>query len=189
MRKIGILGGTFDPPHIGHLIIAEEVRYNLNLEQVWFVPTNIPPHKRQASSTTSHRLAMLEKATETNKYFKINNIEMNKNDVSYTIETMTRLKELHRNTEFYFIIGADMVEYLPHWKQIDKLVKMVTFVGVNRMNYTLSTTYPIIDLNTPLINISSSEIRERIKCNKPIMYFLPDGVYTYIKEHQLYDWK
>src|SRR5690625_5039478 len=149
MRKIGIFGGTFDPPHIGHLMIAEEVRYNLNLEQIWFIPTNIPPHKQKASSTSEHRLTMLKIAIETNENFTINHIEIEKNTVSYTIETIIDLQKNNSDTSFYFIIGADMVEYLPHWKQIDELVKMVTFVGVNRTDFTLDTTYPIIELHTP----------------------------------------
>src|SRR5690625_354188 len=189
MRKIGIFGGTFDPSHIGHLMIAEEVRYNLNLEQIWFIPTNIPPHKQKASSSSKHRLAMLETAIKSNKNFSINQIEIEKNNVSYTIDTITTLQQSNQDTTFYFIIGADMVEYLPHWREIDTLVQMVTFVGVKRTNFTLRTTYPIIEVNTPTINISSTEIRERIKRNEPVMYFLPDGVLTYIKEHQLYDWK
>jgi len=189
MRRIGIFGGTFDPPHIGHLIIAEEVRFALDLEQIWFIPTNIPPHKQNASSTSLQRLAMLEIAIKSNDNFRINPIEIEKNNVSYTIETITTLQKIHPDTTFYFIIGADMVEYLPNWKQVDVLVEMVKFVGVKRANFTLSTPYPIIELNTPLIDISSTEIKKRIKNQEPIMYFLPNGVFTYIKEHQLYDWE
>src|SRR5690625_4586590 len=139
MSRIGIFGGTFDPPHIGHLIMAEEVRYALTLDEIWFIPTNIPPHKQKASSTSKHRLAMLEMAIRSNQHFIVNPIEVENENVSYTIDTMTILRKNHPDAEFYFIIGADMVEYLPYWKQVDELFKMVTFVGVQRTNYTLST--------------------------------------------------
>src|SRR5690625_5722787 len=114
MRRIGIFGGTFDPPHIGHLIIAEEVRFALDLEQIWFIPTNIPPHKQNASSTSLQRLAMLEIAIKSNDNFRINPIEIEKNNVSYTIETITTLHKIHPYKKFYVIIVADLVDYFQH---------------------------------------------------------------------------
>src|SRR5690625_178954 len=118
MRKIGILGGTFDPPHLGHLIIAEQVRSALDLEEIWFMPSNEPPHKSRAKTNVNHRLAMLKLAIEDNDAFKVNTIELARKGKSYTIDTMKLLIKNHPHTEFYFIIGADMVEYLPHWAKI-----------------------------------------------------------------------
>src|SRR5690625_99099 len=162
MKKIAILGGTFDPPHIGHLIIAEIVKDTLSLEEVWFIPTNEPPHKNNASSSTTDRINMLDLALKNNKRFKSNLIEIQRQGKSYTIDTVKTLRKKYPNTKFYFIIGADMVEYLPHWKRIDELIKLITFVGVEREGYELKTSYPIKTVSVPTIDISSSDIRERI---------------------------
>src|SRR5699024_3722169 len=122
MRRIGILGGTFDPPHIGHLIIAEEVRAAQNLDEVWFIPSYEPPHKHRAFVDSADRVEMVKRAIAGNPYFSINTIEVNRLGKSYTFDTMKLLKEENPDASFYFIIGADMVEYLPHWKYIDKLI-------------------------------------------------------------------
>lgn len=186
MRKIGILGGTFNPPHLGHLIIAEHVRDELALEEIWFVPTYISPHKEKLNISVKHRLNMLRKAIEGNKYFFINEIEINRAGTSYTIDTITSLTKQYPNDEFYFIIGADMVEYLPNWKRIEELISLVTFVGVNRRHHSLSSRYPVKNVDVPLIDISSTEIRARIKQNKSIKYLVPNNVQQYIEENRLY---
>lgn len=189
MKKVGILGGTFDPPHIGHLIIADEVCYQLKLDEVWFIPTNIPPHKSAANSSAADRVAMLQLATEGNERFHVNTIEVDRHDVSYSIDTVKALQKLYPQTDFHFIIGADMVEFLPHWYQIDELMKIISFIGVHRPGYSLQTDYPIIDVEAPLIPISSSLIRERVKKAAPYHYFLENNVANYIKEYQLYGCK
>src|SRR5690625_3775481 len=153
MQKIGILGGTFDPPHIGHLIIAEEVRLTLKLDEVWFIPSNVQVHKGQAKATAKDRLQMVQCAIESNRHFKINPIEINRTGKSYTIDTVRELLQQHYNCKFYFIIGADMVEYLPHWKNIDELINIITFVGVNRYGFSLKSSYPIVPVNIPEIHI------------------------------------
>lgn len=188
-KRIGLLGGTFDPPHIGHLIIAEEVRFQLQLDEIWFLPTNEPPHKGVARSNNEHRKQMLSLAIKNNPYFHINTVEYERSGKSYTIDTMHILTERHPNVTFYFIIGADMVEYLPHWKNIDELLDIVQFVGVERRGFTIETTYPIQNVSIPLIDISSSEIKERIEKNRPIQYFVPDEVLQYIKEYRLYGYR
>jgi len=187
MRKIGILGGTFDPPHLGHLIIAEEVRISLGLDGVWFMPSNEPPHKEKAISNTKERLQMLALAIENNAAFKINTVELNRKGKSYTVDTIKILKENYSKTEFYFIIGADMVEYLPHWKRIDDLVNMVKFVGVKRSGFPLKSSYSILTVDIPMIDISSTVIRERLTNNQSVKYLVPEKVDTYIKENQLYE--
>src|SRR5699024_9121935 len=115
MKRIGILGGTFDPPHIGHLIIAEEVRIALDLTEVWFIPTYEPPHKDRASSSVEDRLNMLQRAIGEHPHFKIKTIEIERYGMTYTIDTMKTFKRMYPEDEFFFIIGADMVEYLPNW--------------------------------------------------------------------------
>lgn len=186
MRKIGILGGTFDPPHMGHLVIAEEVRLALSLDEVWFVPTNEPPHKEKAMTATGDRVNMLEKAIRSNVAFKVNTIEVERSGKSYTIDTMKELTNCNPEVVFYFIIGADMVESLPNWIKINELMDLVTFVGVKRAGYQLHSNYPMIQVEIPLIDISSTLIRNRLNNNQSVNYLIPEEVYTYIKERQLY---
>lgn len=187
MKRIGILGGTFDPPHLGHLVIAEEVRVKLDLDEIWFIPSHTPPHKSAANTSTTQRISMLHRAIAGNPFFKINAIEVDRTGKSYTFDTIEALRADHRDTDFYFIIGADMVAYLAHWNRIDELINLVKFAGVKRTGYTLETDYPIIEVDIPLIDISSTMIRERLVKQIPVQYFLPDAVHAYIKEQQLYE--
>ncbi len=189
MKKVGILGGTFDPPHIGHFIIADEVKHRLNLDEIWFIPTNDPPHKKQARMSNQHRIGMLRAATEGFPYFQVNTIEMEREGKSYTIETVKQLQNLYSTIEFYFIIGADMVEYLPHWQDIDELINLVQFVGVKRVGYSVKSDYHVLEVDIPFIEISSSEIKRRITEGLPINFFVPAKVLAYIKEHRLYGCK
>ncbi|GGA68891.1 nicotinate-nucleotide adenylyltransferase [Ornithinibacillus halotolerans] len=187
MKRIGILGGTFDPPHIGHLIIAEEVNQALDLDEIWFIPTYEPPHKGRASVSVENRIEMLKLAIADNESFKLNTIEVDREGKSYTYDTMLLLTNKYPDSEFYFIIGADMVEYLPNWYKIDELMKLVTFIGVKRSGYSLNTTYPIREVEIPMVDISSSLIRKRQKEKGTIQYLVPKSVYTYIKEHSFYE--
>lgn len=188
MRRIGILGGTFDPPHYGHLLIANEVFYGLQLDEIWFLPNAEPPHKKKTEHVTNeNRLEMLELAMKDSPYFKIEKIELERMGPSYTYHTMKELIEQHPDVEFYFIIGADMIEYLPKWHKINELTKMVHFVGVNRPRFHVETPYPIIHLDVPDFDVSSSLIRDRIAEGKPIRYLLPDVIIEYLKENRLYE--
>ncbi|HLR08273.1 MAG TPA: nicotinate-nucleotide adenylyltransferase [Bacillota bacterium] len=187
MKHVGILGGTFDPPHIGHLIVAEEVRIAMDLAEIWFIPTYKPPHKQQALSGIQDRVIMLEKAIADNRYFKLNRVEANRREKSYTIDTMVHLKAMYPNTKFYFIIGADMVDYLPNWYKINELMEMVTFVGVKRPGYTLKTTFPIVEVDVPEIDVSSTMLRRRLENGWSIKYWVPEKVEKYIKEKRLYE--
>ncbi|NMA89986.1 MAG: nicotinate-nucleotide adenylyltransferase [Amphibacillus sp.] len=186
MKKIGLLGGTFDPPHIGHLTMAEEAYEKLNLDEVWFIPSAEPPHKEQAKVSAVDRLLMLKVALEPVNYFKINTIELQRQGKSYTYDTIQALKEQYPTYQFYFIIGADMVEYLPNWYKIDQLIELVQFVGVKRPDYQLDTSYPVILLDTPGLDISSTMIRERLKLNRSVKYLIPERVLSLIKEKGLY---
>jgi nicotinate-nucleotide adenylyltransferase len=186
MRKIGILGGTFDPPHNGHLLIANEVLHTLGLEEVWFLPNAKPPHKSTSETSTIDRVTMLEKAISENACFKVEKLELERKGPSYTYDTMKLLQEKNDGIEFYFIIGADMVEYLPKWYKIDELLKLVTFVGVQRPAHQLQSNYPVIFIDIPEFAVSSSLIRERVKNGNTIHYLTPVSVIQYIKEHQLY---
>ena len=188
MRKVGILGGTFDPPHFGHLLIANEVLSTLNLDEIWFMPNQEPPHKKKSSAIKNEdRFSMLELAIEGNGQFRIETIEWLRQGPSYTYETMQLLKEQHPDIQFYFIIGGDMVEYLPKWHKIDELVNLVQFVGVERPSYHCRSPYPILYVDIPAVDLSSSMIRERLKVGRTIRYLVPDSVIGYIKENHLYE--
>lgn len=187
MKKVGILGGTFDPPHHGHLLIANEVLSVLDLDEVWFMPNQEPPHKKKSVSISNEdRLHMLKLAIKGNDRFKIQTLELERNGPSFTIDTMRLIKSQYKDTLFYFIIGADMIEYLPKWHKIDELVKLVHFVGVERPKYSHNTAYPVLFVDVPAMNVSSSMIRERLKSGKTVRYLLPDSIIEYIEENHLY---
>ncbi|PLR93792.1 nicotinate-nucleotide adenylyltransferase [Bacillus sp. T33-2] len=187
MKKIGILGGTFNPPHIGHLVIANEVLFSLRLDEIWFMPNQQPPHKHKtAGATNGDRYAMVNLAIQGHPCFRTEPVELKRSGPSYTYETMKILKEMYDDHEFFFIIGADMVEYLPKWYKIDQLIKMVTFVGVRRPDYSHVTDYPILNVDTPMLDISSSMIRKRLEQGTTIRYLVPEPVRMYIKENGLY---
>lgn len=186
MKKIGILGGTFDPPHIGHLIIANEVREYMELDEIRFMPNNVPPHKTKTSTTNRERFDMLTLAIGTNPYLNIDTIEWERTGPSYTIDTIKLMKEREGDSEIYFIIGADMIEYLPKWKDIDELSQLVRFIGVRRPGYSTETSYPVKLVDIPEIAVSSSWIRSKISKGKTINYLVPEAVKLYIEENRLY---
>ncbi|WAA11526.1 nicotinate-nucleotide adenylyltransferase [Fervidibacillus halotolerans] len=187
MKKVGILGGTFDPPHIGHLIIADQVWQQCQLDEIWFMPNYLPPHKEKTSTTTnSDRIQMLKYAIEGHPAFKIELIEMERNGKSFTYDTIRLLKKREPDKKFYFIIGADMIEYLPNWHKIDQLMKLISFIGVNRPGFKRETTYPIHYVEIPSIQISSSMIRNFIAKGMSVKYLLPEAIIQYIEEHGLY---
>ncbi|WP_044733063.1 nicotinate-nucleotide adenylyltransferase [Geobacillus kaustophilus] len=187
MGKIGIFGGTFDPPHYGHLLMANEVLDALQLSEIWFLPNRIPPHKQHEQVTKSeNRLRMLELAVAGHPRFHIETIELEREGPSYTYDTIRQLVAMHPDDEFYFIIGADMVEHLPNWHRIEELIELVTFVGVKRPGFSMETPYPVIEVEAPQFAVSSSLIRERVRNGQTIRYLVPEGVRLYIEEKGLY---
>ncbi|WP_147532428.1 nicotinate-nucleotide adenylyltransferase [Bacillus marasmi] len=188
MKKVGILGGTFDPPHNGHLLIANEVLDALGLDEIWFIPNHEPPHKHKSGgANNADRVKMLELATRSHPNFKIDKIELERTGPSYTYDTMKLLNEMHPGYDFYFIIGADMIEYLANWYKIDELIEMVKFVGVNRPDYQEISQYPIINVSVPEMGVSSKLVRDRLKEKKSIRYLVPEPVQEYIEENKLYE--
>ena len=185
--KIGILGGTFNPPHTGHLIIANEVFHALELEKVWFMPNQEPPHKKKEGNVSNQqRVKMLELAIQGHPHFDVESLELERQGPSYTYETMKILTDRHKNHEFYFIIGGDMIEYLAKWHKIDELQQLVKFVGVNRPRYSSKTEYEVLLIDSPSIDLSSSMIRQRIESGGTIRYLVPELVRDYIEENGLY---
>lgn len=186
-RKIGVLGGTFNPPHLGHLIIADQVRDQLGLEKIIFLPSANPPHaKGKTTIDAKHRVRMVEKAIELESQFELDFTEINRGGKSFTFDTIKSLTEQNPDIEYYFIIGADMVEDLPSWYKIDELVNLVQIVAVNRPQYSVETAFPLIFIDVPNIEISSSTIRQKISDQCSVKFLLPDKVLEYIEAEGLY---
>ncbi|KRL38617.1 nicotinate-nucleotide adenylyltransferase (Deamido-NAD(+) pyrophosphorylase) [Liquorilactobacillus uvarum DSM 19971] len=186
-KRIGILGGTFNPPHMGHLIIAEQVADQLGLERILFMPDAKPPHvDHKGSIDAIERERMVALSIEGNALFQMEECELERGGISYTYDSVKFLKKCHPDYELYFIIGGDMVAYLPKWHKIDQLVKMVHFVGVAREGYPQNSPYPITWVDIPLINISSTLIRQKLSQHCSIKYLVPAAVEKYIYERGLY---
>lgn len=196
-KKIGILGGTFDPIHYGHLMIAENAREAYELDKVIFMPAGCPPHKDgKRVSPADKRLAMVELAVKDNSYFVVSDYEITKESSSYTVDTMGWLKEKYpEETEFYFILGADELRDLPHWKEPQKLLTLCKMIAVTRphINFSLRQLAGIFKqpqnietLGTPEMQLSATDIRNRIKNGVTIRYMVPDAVLEFIKKEGLY---
>ncbi|EMC02228.1 nicotinate-nucleotide adenylyltransferase [Streptococcus mutans] len=186
-KQIGILGGNFNPVHNAHLLVADQVRQQLGLDEVLLMPEYKPPHvDKKATIDEKHRLKMLELAIKSIEGLAIETIELKRKGVSYTYDTMKDLIEQNPDVDYYFIIGADMVDYLPKWHKIDELIQMVQFVGVQRPKYKAGTSYPVIWVDVPLMDISSSMIRDFIRKNRKPNFLLPKLVLDYIEKEGLY---
>ncbi|MCP1639761.1 nicotinate-nucleotide adenylyltransferase [Streptococcus gallinaceus] len=186
-KQVGILGGNFNPVHNAHLVVADQVRQQLNLDKVYLMPEFTPPHvDKKETIDELHRLNMLKMAIAGIEGLDIETIELERRGISYTYETMKELTEKHPDTDYYFIIGGDMVDYLPKWHKIDELVELVQFVGVQRPRYKAGTSYPVIWVDVPLMDISSSMVREFIQKGRVPNFMLPHEVLDYIEEKGLY---
>lgn len=186
-KRIGILGGTFNPPHIGHLIIADQVRDQLDLEKILFLPSANPPHTSDKKTIDAHyRVKMVEKTIQENSDFELDLTEIKRGGKSYTFDTIKELREKQSDVDYYFIIGADMVEDLPTWHKIDELVQIVQFVAVNRPSYSLDTPYPVIRVDVPRIEISSTELRKKVSNRCSVKYLMSDETIEYIEREGLY---
>lgn len=198
--RLGISGGTFDPIHYGHLIIAEEAREYFKLDRILFIPSGRPPHKRDIKVTDAEqRFEMVKAATRTNPYFEALRIEIDREGYTYTADTLGQLKNIYGNdVDLYFIIGADVIHQLFTWKDYEKVFSLCQFIAVLRPGYTqdmfkrdiegLGKEYSsrILTFSAPLIDISSTMIRERANSGKSIKYLLPEEVEEYIAANRLY---
>lgn len=200
MKKIGIIGGTFDPVHYGHLILAEQARAEASLDQVIFMPAMVQPFKLNVKiAEGDHRYAMLQRAITGNPYFSVSRMELDKPEISYTINTLKDCKaELGADTELYFIIGTDAFLNLEKWYAAEELLEGFSFVIGTRPGYKeqelkmlierLRIQYgtEIIEINNSEVEISSTDIKNRIREGKSIKYLLPEGVEEYIYRNRLY---
>jgi nicotinate-nucleotide adenylyltransferase len=197
--KIGIFGGTFDPIHMGHMIIAEQVADELGLEHVIFLPAGIPPHKEASSvrASAEDRLAMVEAAVAGNERFSVDRVEIDAGRAMYSVETVPILKERSPRDEWFFITGADEVSNLLSWREPDQLLEEVVMVAATRPGYDLSKLDHleaglqnfdrIFPVECSRVDISATGIRRRILQRKTIRYLVPEGVYRVIEERGLYE--
>lgn len=198
--KIGICGGTFDPIHLGHLAVAELVRSEYNLDKVLFIPSGMPPHKNLENVTAPiHRLNMVKCAVSSNPFFEAVALEVERSGYTYTVDTLKELRGLYpEGTEFYYIIGADVVMDLLSWKNAPEVFKLTNFIAVMRPGFSneafnerlvfLRSKYEmnISSYQIPLLDISSTFVRDRIKEKKSVKYLVDRDVEEYIIENHLY---
>lgn len=189
MKAVGIFGGTFDPIHLGHLICAQYVFENRNLEKIIFIPCKTSPHKTSVLSTESfHRLEMVKLAIVDIPYFDYSDFEINKEEISYSVDTLLHFKKKYENLEL--IIGEDNFSSLDSWKQPEKIIKLSTLIVLQR-NVSVSPrknkyAKSVVYLNSPIIDISATDIRDKIKNNKPINFLVKEKVRLYINSNNLY---
>jgi nicotinate-nucleotide adenylyltransferase len=195
--NIGVLGGTFDPIHIGHLVVAEEARTKLGFNEVLFVPAGQPWLKLDRNITpAAHRVEMVRRAIADNPHFKVCTLEVEQPGPSYTVDTLTMLREqLGNEANLFFILGRDTLAELPSWKEPKKLVQLCRLVVAPRLGSKdlkhLETEMPglldkVIQLDMPVIGISASGIRQRVAQGLPIRYLVPAEVEKYITEQTIY---
>lgn len=197
--RIGLMGGTFDPIHNGHLLLAENSRKAFNLDKIIFMPAGIPPHKKDKHlSSNTHRYNMTLLAINSNRHFFLSDMELKKEGISFTIDTIKYLKSLYIDTEIYFILGSDSLFQIDTWKDYQELLTLCHFIVAPRPNChneklentvnTLNSLYnsSIHIVEGPVLDISSSEIRDRVRKGLSISYLVPKPVEEYIYKHGLY---
>lgn len=197
-ERIGLFGGTFDPPHLGHLILASEAKSQLELDRLLWTVTPDPPHKQdQLITSLEHRLAMVKLAIEDNPSFELSEVELRRPGPHYTLDTIKLVAEQNPAAEIVPVIGGDSLQNLPSWHKPQEILYAAHWVGVMRrpgeeVNLEiLERELPGIKskvhyVDAPLLEIASREIRDRVATGKPFRYYLPSPVYEYINQHHLY---
>lgn len=194
-RRLGVMGGTFDPIHHGHLLTAEEAAVQFGLEQVIFVPTGQPWMKADREvSPAEDRYLMTVIATASNPRFTVSRIEIDRAGPTYTVDTLRALRELHPGVELFFVTGADAMLEIFSWKDPSELLSLAHFIAATRPGYDLAhfeaeapTAHPNVTvMNIPALAISSTDIRQRVREGRPIRYLVPEGVKSYIEKAGLY---
>nr|WP_317357103.1 nicotinate-nucleotide adenylyltransferase [uncultured Tyzzerella sp.] len=197
IKKLGIMGGTFNPIHYAHLFTSNYVLENYKLDKIVFIPTGEPPHKKNITvANTKHRYNMTKIAIEDNPNFFISNMEIERHTTTYTIDTLRQIKNMcDKDTELYFIVGTDTISQVYSWKEPEAIFDLTKFIVTTRPNYTLNQfTKDLVKKHkdkiyfceTPMMEISSTIIRKRIEQEKTISYLLPKNVENYIYENNLY---
>ncbi|WP_307044778.1 nicotinate-nucleotide adenylyltransferase [Agromyces ramosus] len=187
--RLGVMGGTFDPIHHGHLVAASEVAQSLDLDEVIFVPTGEPSYKTDVTPA-EHRYLMTVIATASNPRFTVSRVDIDRSKPTFTIDTLRDIRRERRDADLYFITGADAIAQILSWKDVDELWELAHFVAVSRPGHVLSVSgLPEQDvslLEVPALAISSTDCRDRVRRGFPVWYLVPDGVVQYISKHHLY---
>ncbi len=187
--RIGVMGGTFDPIHHGHLVAASEVAQSFDLDEVVFVPTGVPWQKGDVTES-EHRYLMTVIATASNPQFTVSRVDIDRAGATYTIDTLRDLQRERPGAELFFISGADAVAQILGWHNQQELWDLAHFVAVSRPGHVLSTeglpTDGVSQLEIPALSISSTDCRARVSRGHPVWYLVPDGVVQYIAKHHLY---
>ena len=195
---LGLFGGTFDPPHIGHLILSAETHAQLSLDRLLWVVTPDPPHKQgQPITPLEHRLAMVKLAISDDRHFELSSVEMDRHGPHYALDTVKIISEQYPSADLVYLMGGDSLRDLPSWHRPADLVAALRFIGVMRRPGdsidlpALENTIPgliakVRFVDAPLLDIAAHEIRQRVANGCPFRYFLPPAVYEYIVEHNLY---
>ncbi len=198
-KKIGIMGGTFDPPHTGHLAMAEHVRTVMALDEIWFLPTGGVTYKENSKmSPPKDRLAMTRLAVEGNPYFSVNAMEAESGKACYSYETMETLRKIYPDVAFTFIVGADSLGYMDAWREPGRLLQCCDIAAVNRTGTgweQMEEKKTLLEekfranitlVSMPPVDVSSSWLREQINQGKNVDPYLSDAVSEYIRQHELY---
>lgn len=198
-KKIGIMGGTFDPIHYAHLATAEFIRIKYQLDKILFIPSGNPPHKTNRTIIDKyHRYNMVLLSTMTNEKFEVSSIEIDKDEKTYTVDTLRQLNIIYPDSELYFITGADAICDIESWRDVDENFKLATFIAATRPGISLLKAQDkieklrekynanILTIYVPSLDISSTYIREQIKENNSVRYLIPENVEKYIYEKLLY---
>ena len=197
VQRVGVLGGTFDPPHIGHLILGEYAVEALDLECLLYVPAADPPHKRHRYKTSvAHRLAMLRLALAGNEHFCLSRIDIDRPGPHYSLDMVRIAQEQYPGARLYFVMGGDSLRDLPRWYRPDDLMELCTFAVMQRPGDRIdphmhdailpNLAKHVVLLETPVLEISSTEIINRLRDGRSVRYLVPDSVLAYIAEHGLY---
>ena len=190
-RRLGVMGGTFDPVHHGHLVAASEVQARFDLDEVIFVPTGQPWQKTSREvSPAEDRYLMTVIATASNPRFSVSRVDIDRKGPTYTVDTLTDLKAMHPDADLFFITGADALEQIVSWRRADDVYKLAHFIGVTRPGYELNGQHlpkgSVSLVEVPAMAISSTACRARTAAGLPVWYLVPDGVVQYISKRGLY---
>lgn len=193
-QQVGILGGTFDPPHIGHLVLAEYAVTALDLACVLFVPAADPPHKSQLRYGIDHRLPMLELAIAGNDKFTISRVDVDRPGPHYTVDMIRILRRQQPDTEFFFLLGGDSLHNLPTWDRPEELIAETKLAVMARPGSEVTQDLygmpgladRVVVIDSPMLGFSSSEVADRLEAGKSVRYLVPDSVLSYIQMHRLY---
>lgn len=188
-ERIGVMGGTFDPIHNGHLVAASEVQWKFELDEVIFVPTGQPWMKGEVTDG-EHRYLMTVIATAANPSFTVSRVDIDRDGPTYTIDTLRDIRKARPNADLFFITGADAVAQILEWKDVEEVWSLAHFIAVSRPGTPLSISalpkQGVSSLEVPALAISSTDCRSRVGRGFPVWYLVPDGVVQYISKHHLY---